>query len=185
MLKKIKLLHPILKIRALKHKKLCKEVGISLRIYMTRRSMAEQKGLYDQGRTKPGKIVTNAKPGYSWHNFDLAYDCVEIKDGKALWNNQNWNKIGELGKKCGLEWGGDWRSFKDRPHFEYHPGINLETARKRHCAGVDILPLSPKSKKEIAKKIIKVEDNVIKADFQPSTISQFISLIKNFLRKFV
>ena len=73
--------------------------------------------MYAKGRTSPGKRVTNAKAGQIYHNYGLAFDVVEIKNGKALWNNPNWNKIGALGKSLGFTWGGDWK-FTDKPHFQ-------------------------------------------------------------------
>lgn len=94
--------------------------GFKLRVYSGFRSFVEQGDLYEQGRSKPGKIVTNAKPGKSLHNYGLAFDLVEIKDGKALWENPNWGKIGEMGKLFGFSWGGDWKmtDLVDKPHFE-------------------------------------------------------------------
>lgn len=181
MKKKIETLHPELQKKAYQHKDLCKQNGIELRIYMALRTWDEQAELYSQGRTKPGKIITNAKAGYSWHNFALAYDCVEIKDGKAIWDNTNWNKIGELGKQCDLEWGGDWKSFKDRPHFEWHPKLSLIQARDKYQRGEELIPIQ----KPINKKIVAIEDNVIHTNFQPSTISQVINFIKNIIKKFV
>ena len=89
-----------------------------MRITSGLRTIKEQNKLYAQGRTRPGKIVTNAKGGKSYHNFGLAVDIVEIKNGKALWTNPDWIKIAELGKSLGLEWGGDWVSIKDMPHFQ-------------------------------------------------------------------
>lgn len=104
-----------------------REFGIKLRITSDGhlRSFDKQDELYAQGRTAPGKIITNAKAGESYHNYGLAFDLVEIKDGQALWNNPNWIKIGEIGKSFGFNWGGDWRSFKDYPHFELSNGLNL------------------------------------------------------------
>lgn len=105
--------------------------GISLVITQGLRTNEEQARLYAQGRTAPGKIVTHAPPGSSWHNFGLAFDVALLRDGKATWPNDLalWARIGELGKAVGLEWGGDFVSFKDRPHFEHHPGISLSQAR--------------------------------------------------------
>lgn len=94
------------------------ELGKKLRVTSGLRTIAEQNELYAQGRTKPGPVVTNAKGGSSYHNFGLAIDVVEINGGQALWNNPDWNKIGSFGKKLGLEWGGDWTSIKDKPHFQ-------------------------------------------------------------------
>jgi peptidoglycan L-alanyl-D-glutamate endopeptidase CwlK len=90
--------------------------------------MAEQDALYAQGRKKPGKKVTNAKAGQSIHNYGLAVDIVLIIDGKtaswdvkADWDNDrkaDWMECVEIFKKHGWDWGGDWRTFKDMPHFE-------------------------------------------------------------------
>lgn len=60
----------------------------------------------------------NARCGKSAHNYKVAVDVVEFKNGKPLWNNPRWEEIRALGESCELEWGGRWRSFKDRPHFQ-------------------------------------------------------------------
>lgn len=112
-----------------------KELGIKLRVVSALRTWAEQTRLYAKGRTTSGKKVTNAKAGSSYHNFGLAIDVVEIKNGKALWNNPNWNKIAELGKSIGFEWGGDWKSFKDKPHFQLTFGKSLAVLRELYHAG--------------------------------------------------
>jgi peptidoglycan L-alanyl-D-glutamate endopeptidase CwlK len=90
-------------------------------ITCTHRSNAEQTSLFAQGRSKPGKIVTNAKAGQSNHNkypspaFDIAF-----KDSKGAinWTEALFRKFAVIAKANGLSWGGDWRSFKDYPHFE-------------------------------------------------------------------
>ena len=93
--------------------------------------MEEQAALYAQGRTAPGNIVTKAKPGTSWHNFGLAFDVAVVVNGQPTWPDDEalWSKVGDLGKRLGLEWGGDFASFKDLPHFQFHPGLTLEQAR--------------------------------------------------------
>lgn len=100
-----------------------KKHGIKYRITSTGRSIEEQNELYAQGRTTPGKIVTNAKGGQSYHNYKLAIDGVEIKDGKALWTNPNWDLIGSVGESFGFEWGGRW-SKPDRPHHQLTGGFH-------------------------------------------------------------
>jgi hypothetical protein len=101
-------------------------LGIQLRVTSALRTFEEQTTLYAQGRSTLGKIVTNAKAGKSLHNYGLAIDVVEIKNGQALWKNNNWDAIAELGKSIGFDWGGDWRSFKDKPHFEMMFGKELD-----------------------------------------------------------
>lgn len=96
------------------------------------RTMDEQEKLYAQGRTAPGDIVTNAKPGSSWHNFALAFDvAVMDSSGNPSWPTDSvlWSRIGQIGKEVGLEWGGDWQGFKDMPHFQYRGGLSLADAR--------------------------------------------------------
>lgn len=93
------------------------KAGINLVVTEAHRSCKRQNDLYEQGRTKPGKIVTNAKCGESDHNVDVAVDVVEVKNGEALWDNPNWEKIGQIGESVGLKWGGRWTGLKDLPHF--------------------------------------------------------------------
>lgn len=92
------------------------------------RTFAEQQAIYDQGRTKPGQIVTKAKPGQSFHNYGLAIDIALLIDNKTLsWDTNkdwdadrqsDWMEVVAVFKREGFVWGGDWRSFKDMPHFE-------------------------------------------------------------------
>ena len=50
------------------------------------RDLVRSRGLGDvykrqaQGRTKPGKIVTNSPGGKSWHNYGLGVDFCLLKD---------------------------------------------------------------------------------------------------------
>jgi peptidoglycan L-alanyl-D-glutamate endopeptidase CwlK len=104
--------------------------GIDLLVTCTFRSYAEQAQLYAIGRTAPGKIVTNAKPGQSKHNHlegnapaSLAFDVVPLRMGKPVWgtlgkDGELWRRVGELGKAQGLEWAGDWQTFREFPHFQ-------------------------------------------------------------------
>ncbi len=82
------------------------------------RTFDQQADLYNQGRLFQGDIVTDAMAGESYHNYGLAFDVVEIVKGAALWNNPRWDFIGQLGKKHGFQWGGDWQEKNDFPHFQ-------------------------------------------------------------------
>ena len=115
--------------------------GIVLRITSAYRSSDEQDDLYAIGRDEDGNLVegeravTNAQGGESYHNYGLALDVVEIKDGKALWVNENWDRIGELGELRGFEWGGRWEGFPDRPHFQMPFGQSIEQLQSRSRDG--------------------------------------------------
>jgi len=91
------------------------------------RSVDEQKALYAQGRSAPGKIVTNAQGGQSYHNYGLAVDLCELSaDGTEVLWNFNMGTLDPIAKKYGLEWGGDWQSIKDRPHFQISFGFTWQ-----------------------------------------------------------
>lgn len=103
-----------------------KAKGIDLLVTSTYRDDESQNALYAQGRTAPGNVVTRAKAGQSWHNWRCALDVVPLVNGKAIWDDQAmWVKVGEIGKSCGLEWAGDWKTFKEYPHFQYTGGLTL------------------------------------------------------------
>lgn len=105
----------------------CKAEGIDLLITSTYRDNASQEALYAQGRTAPGRVVTNARAGQSFHNYRCAVDVVPIRNGKAIWDAKDpvWQRIGAIGKAAGLEWAGDWKRFKEFPHFQYTGGLTL------------------------------------------------------------
>jgi len=103
-----------------------KAEGIDLLVTSTYRDSESQDALYAQGRTTPGNIVTRAKAGQSWHNWRCALDVVPLVNGKAIWDDQAlWKQVGEIGKSCGLEWAGDWVTFKEFPHFQYTGGLTI------------------------------------------------------------
>jgi peptidoglycan LD-endopeptidase CwlK len=99
-----------------------------VRITQGLRTFAEQDALYQQGRTSAGKKVTNAKAGQSVHNFGFAIDICLIIDGKIAswdtakdWDNDqvaDWYECVKIFAKHGWEWGGNWKKFKDLPHFD-------------------------------------------------------------------
>lgn len=109
--------------------------GINLIVTSGTRTYAEQQALYDQGRSKPGKIVTHAKPGSSWHNHACAFDVTIFKDGQPVWESPLYKKVGLIGEEIGLEWGGRFESFSDEPHFHRSNGKSLAEARRLHEAG--------------------------------------------------
>jgi peptidoglycan LD-endopeptidase CwlK len=130
--KKLANVHPTLKAKAIELIKRAYTQGIYVLITQGYRSIEEQNELYAQGRTKPGKIVTNARGGYSYHNFGLAFDIViQNADGSLCWSvaDKRWKTVGAIGKSLGLEWGGDWRKFPDYPHFQLTFGLSLADLR--------------------------------------------------------
>jgi len=94
-------------------------MGVPVRVTQTLRTMDQQGKLWAQGRTLPGPIVTKAKPGQSAHNFGMAFDiCFAGKVPYPPESDPRWEQLGKLGESLGLAWGGRFKKFKDRPHFE-------------------------------------------------------------------
>jgi len=85
------------------------------------RTMEEQDRLYAQGRDTPGRVVTNARAGYSSHNFGIAFDVGVFRGPTYLPDSPLYTTLGHLGQFLGLEWGGTWRSFRDMPHYQLRP----------------------------------------------------------------
>lgn len=106
-------LHPQLAVRVLELYVLCWSKGIPLRVLEGHRSLGRQAELYAQGRTKPGPIVTNAKPGQSKHN---AYPSRAVD---LHFPAEHTRTVGELGERLGLTWGGRWTKPYDPPHFQW------------------------------------------------------------------
>jgi len=106
--------------------------GYNIQITSGYRTNQQQDELYAQGRTKSGKVITNAKGGQSMHNFGIAIDIVILDaSGEYIWNidlyKNLWHiaKLSKLDEK-GLWWGGLWTSFKEGVHFDASGGKSLK-----------------------------------------------------------
>jgi peptidoglycan L-alanyl-D-glutamate endopeptidase CwlK len=129
-------LSPETRIKAVELLRKCEVLGLDVLVTCTYRDSEAQAELYAIGRTKPGSIVTNAKPGQSLHNYvdrsfeglprpaSEAFDCVPMVAGKPLWSTTGdalkvWRRLGELGEACGLQWAGRWSGkLREFAHFQ-------------------------------------------------------------------
>lgn len=97
------------------------------------RSPSQQQKLYDQGRSEESKkrgerIVTNAHPGDSAHNWGCASDWVCLDPSfppTKIYDLSDWKIYVGAVEEVGLTWGGDWNGNKkkdsndfDKPHNE-------------------------------------------------------------------
>ncbi len=122
--------------------------GVTVEVISGLRSWQQQAALYAQGRTKPGKIVTKAKPGSSWHNYGLAIDLGLFRDGVYLDEKhpalaQNlYAELGLLAANMDIVWAGTWKSFPEGPHFQITFGLSLIQAQhKMKVCGYDVQKL--------------------------------------------
>jgi hypothetical protein len=133
--KRISQLHPVVQGLAINFiNRVEIELGIKLRVTDGLRSFEKQNTLYAKGRTLPGQIVTNAKGGESYHNYGLAIDVVEIRNGKVNWNT-NWTSISLIGLQNGFKWGGNFKNLSDKPHFEMTFGYSISDLLKLYNSG--------------------------------------------------
>ncbi|MFN8548741.1 MAG: M15 family metallopeptidase [Candidatus Eisenbacteria bacterium] len=108
--------------------------GVKIKLISGLRTYLEQDALYAQGRTAPGAKVTNARGGYSNHNFGIAFDVGVFEGSKYLSDSPKYNAVGVLGVDLGLEWGGNWKTIVDQPHFQLRPAWARELSEKEMLA---------------------------------------------------
>lgn len=120
-------LHPVVRDLALKlQESILQKHNVRILYTQGYRSNEYQDSLYEQGRSKPGKIVTNSKGGHSYHNYGLAVDFVPLVNGKAAWNRIDlFDLAGKEALKIGFSWGGNWKKFVDKPHLEKNFGLTI------------------------------------------------------------
>ena len=128
--------------------RIARELGAESYVLISgNRTYAEQDALYAKGRTTTGPVVTNARAGYSNHNFGIAGDYGSFDKGGNYLDNTNPGLASRIHKAVAqwakanlpIEWGGDWSSFRDEPHFQYVTGYSLSELRARVKNGEDIL----------------------------------------------
>lgn len=112
-------LHPFFRDRIITLVEQCREKGIELAVVESYRTHAKQ----HEYKTM-GKKYTNSGAGRSKHQYGLAVDLVPVVDGVAVWDNTAlWRKVGVVGEKLGLRWGGRWKKPYDPGHFEWTGGL--------------------------------------------------------------
>ena len=116
---------------------------VAVRIVSGTRTYAEQDALYAQGRTRNTlPVVTKAKGGQSNHNFGIAVDIGIFIAGEYLAESPMYETAGRLALDAvpGLEWGGNWNSIVDRPHYQLATGLEIAEVRRRFEAGQSYIP---------------------------------------------
>lgn len=118
--------HPKLATQVRSMAEMLEAENITIRVVQSIRSWSEQQALWQEGRDADGNVVdakavvTNAKPGYSYHNFGLAVDVAPFDTGIPDWNSSHpaWLRIVSVGESVGLFAGAEFRTFPDFPHFQ-------------------------------------------------------------------
>lgn len=138
----------------------CRARGVEYYATSGLRTWDEQAKLYALGRTKAnvdatpakpmGGIVTQAKPGQSYHNYGIAIDFAADKDAARAGLQPDWNReayaiLAEEATKLGLEAGYYWK-FVDNPHIQLkisRNGLTLADLQRAYGSafqkGVEVL----------------------------------------------
>ena len=101
----------------------CRAAGLSVLVTSTVRDIEYQAWLYEQGRSRPGSIVTNGRrPTFHWDKAGLAFDFCKNVKGHEYDDAAFFRRAAAIAKEMGFTWGGDWTSFRDMPHiqWDYH-----------------------------------------------------------------
>lgn len=106
-------------------------LGHHLAFVQVWRSPATQNALYAQGRTKPGRIVTDARAGQSAHCCMIgitpasqAFDIAPQINGQIYWpmdehTQDFWSDARDTGRMLGLVWGATFNTPpRDFGHFQ-------------------------------------------------------------------
>lgn len=129
-------------------KTIAAKTGHDVKVISGTRSYMEQDALYAKGRSIPNtSIVTRAKAGFSLHNFGISADIGIFKGKEYFGEHPLYHELGTLGKSLGMEWGGDWKSIVDEPHYQLRPawakGMTerdmLAVLRNRVSKKIDVL----------------------------------------------
>lgn len=94
---------------------LCKEAGLNVKVTQTVRDDAYQKYLVSRGYASEKAT----RPTFHSVKAGLAFDICKNVRGHEYDDATFFALCGQIGKQVGFSWGGDWRKFPDRPHFQW------------------------------------------------------------------
>ena len=119
--------------------KMCKAQGLNVLITQTLRDDEYQAYLYQQGRTRPGAIVTNSRTT-TFHGKGLAVDFCRNSKGHEYDDAGFFRNVAVIAKAIGFSWGGDWTSFRDYPHLQWDDHGRYTTAMLRAGKAAPAMP---------------------------------------------
>ena len=94
---------------------LCKEAGLNVKVTETVRDDEYQRYLAANGYASK----TATRPTFHSVKAGLAFDICKNMKGHEYDDLSFFDRCGQIAKQVGFSWGGDWKSFKDRPHIQW------------------------------------------------------------------
>ena len=110
--------------------------GHTVKIICGTRTYKEQAAIFAQGRTRPGKIVTKAGPGQSYHNFGVAWDVGVFDGAEYVDDDKPYRALAKVIAErapeiqCGVGPG-----FIDLPHYQAVKNGTIAALRAAFEAG--------------------------------------------------
>lgn len=142
----------------------CYKAGIAnIFITETYRSQERQNYLYEQGRSRPGPVVTWTRN--SNHKSRLAWD-IAVGPPQYLYDAATLAKVGAIARKLGITWGGDWKDKIDRPHFEVKSTWKIP---KGYVLGKVVVPSNSKLKVQLIVEDKKEEVTLANTNWNPGS----------------
>ncbi|MDB5344275.1 MAG: ycdD [Schlesneria sp.] len=133
--------HPSLRYKLIQLLDLLRLNGEDVLLYEGFRTIDQQNADWQVGRDIDGRVIgttiTDAKGGYSFHNYGLAVDFAPVgplgvplsKRNMLEWSAKaRYEAIARLAQTLGLEWGGTWPK-PDKPHLQYADGLSITAVR--------------------------------------------------------
>ena len=94
---------------------LCKEAGLNVKVTETVRDDEYQRYLAANGYAAKTATV----PTFHSVKAGLAFDICKNVKGHEYDDLSFFDRCGQIAKQVGFSWGGDWKSFPDKPHIQW------------------------------------------------------------------
>ena len=94
---------------------LCKQAGLVVLVTETVRDEEYQRYLAASGYA----AKTATRPTFHSVKAGLAFDICKNVKGHEYDDASFFAKCGQIAKQVGFSWGGDWKSFPDKPHIQW------------------------------------------------------------------
>lgn len=109
----------------------CQDQGLPIYFFEGYRSPQRQGYLFEQGRSREGKIITKARAWHSWHQYGVAADLCFKHNGQWAWHKDDpWDKVHQVmhdfgfetlsWEKAHVQWVGDMTIAKARQITQDH-----------------------------------------------------------------
>lgn len=124
----------------------CLAQGLPVLVTGTVRDNAFQEDCYRRGTAK------TRVPSFHAEHAGLAFDICKNVKGQEYSDSGFFARCGAIGREMGFEWGGDWKTFPDKPHFQWSDGGRYTSAMVRAKRYPPPMPLFNQEDEELTQE---------------------------------